>query len=75
MDFYDKAIECLDADGEKIILQGKKKPTSVGMVTTIQANCSSMKGCVLFSVHISSDKCKDVEDEEIFKRYPFLQQF
>jgi len=29
MDFYDKDIECLDDDGEKRILQGKKNPTSV----------------------------------------------
>jgi len=30
---YDKAIECLDANGEKRILKGKKKPTSMRMVT------------------------------------------
>ena len=31
-DFYDKTIECLDDNGEKRILQGKKNPTSVRMV-------------------------------------------
>ena len=30
---YDKAIECLDDNGEQRILQGKKKATSVRMVT------------------------------------------
>ncbi len=36
VDFYDKAIECLDDDGERRILQEKKKPTSMRMVTTMQ---------------------------------------
>ena len=40
VDFYDKVIECLDDNGEKRILQGKKKPTSVRMVSTIQAKRS-----------------------------------
>ena len=35
MECYDKAIECLDDNGEQIILQGKKKDTSVKMVTTM----------------------------------------
>ena len=26
-------------------------------------------------MHVSSDKGKDVEDDEVLKRYPFLQQF
>ena len=36
LDFYDKAIECLDENGEQRILQGKKKETLVRMVTTMQ---------------------------------------
>ena len=72
VDCYDKVIECLDDNGEHMILQGKKKATSVRMVTTIQEKCSHRKGCVLFVVHISSDKCKDVEDVEVMKRYSIL---
>ena len=30
---------------------------------------------MLFVVHISSDKGKEVEDVDIFSRYPVLQQF
>ena len=75
VDFYDKAIEFLDYDGERRTLQGKKKPTSVRMVTTMQAKCICKKGCVLFAVHISSDKGKDVEGVEVSKRYPIFQQF
>ena len=41
----------------------------------MQVNRSRRKGCVMFAVHISSDKGKDVEDEEIFKRYPIFQQY
>ena len=36
VDCYDKAIECLDDNGEKRILQGNKNPTSVWMVTAMQ---------------------------------------
>ena len=32
VEFYEKAIECLDDDGEKRFLQGKKKHTLVRMV-------------------------------------------
>ena len=75
VDFYDKDIKCLDDNEEKSILQGKKNPTSMRMVTIMQAKRSCRKGCVMFVVHISSDKGKDVQDVEIFKRYPLLQKF
>jgi len=47
----------------------------VRMVTTMQAKWSCRKGCVMFTVHVSSDKGKDVQDEKIFKRYHVLKQF
>jgi len=59
---YDKAIKRLDDNEEKRILQGKKNPTSVRMVTTMHAKHSCRKWCVMFIVHISNDKGKDVED-------------
>eukprot|EP00253_Pinus_taeda_P005974 PITA_05974 len=75
VDFYDKAIEFLDENGELRILQGKREATSVRMVTAMQEKCSRRKGCVLFVVHISSDKGKEVEDVDVLRRYPVLQQF
>jgi len=63
----------MDDDGEMRILQGKKKPTSVRMVVAMQTKHNYEKGCVLFRVHISSDKGKDVEDDEVLKKYPILQ--
>lgn len=48
VDCYDKAIECLDENGEPRVLQGQKKATLVRMVTIMQAKCSHRKGCVLF---------------------------
>lgn len=42
------------------------------MVTTVKEKCSCIKGCVLFMVHVSSDKGKDVEDGEVLKRHPIL---
>lgn len=41
----------------------------------MQEKRSHTKGCVLFAVHISSDKGKDVEDVEVLKKYLVLQQF
>ena len=38
-----------------------------------QNNCRKM--CVLFSVHISSDKGNDFEDDEFMNKYHVLQQF
>jgi len=46
----------------------------VRMIISMQAKCIHRKGCVIFAVYISSSKDKDVEDEEIFKKYPILQQ-
>ena len=59
VDCFDKAIECMDDSGEKRTLQGKKKPTSVRMVTLMQAKRSCRKCCMMFEVHISSDKGKE----------------
>jgi len=70
---YDKAIETLDDSGEPRVLQGKKKATSIRMVTIAQENHSQRKGCVLFAVHISSDKGKEVEDAYVLSKYPILQ--
>jgi len=41
VDFYDKAIECLDENGEKIILQGKKKVSLVRMEFATFVNLST----------------------------------
>jgi len=69
VDCYKKGIECLDDDGEKRILQGKKKSTLVRMVTTMHGKRNYKEGRVLFAVHVSSDKGKDVEVMEVLKRY------
>lgn len=42
------------------------------MVKVLQAMHSRRKGCVLFVVHISSDKSKDVEDVKVLRRYLIL---
>lgn len=71
VDFYEKAIEGLDDDGERRILQGKSKLTSMRMVIAMYSKCSCRKGCVLFTVNLSSDKGKDVEDSKFMKRFWF----
>eukprot|EP00253_Pinus_taeda_P027303 PITA_27303 len=75
VDCYDKAIRCVDDNGEPRVLQGKNKATLVRIVTTMQANCSHRKGCKLFPVHISSDKGKEFDDADVLRRYPVLQWF
>ena len=72
MDCHNKAIEFLNDNGEPRVLQGKKKATSFSMVKTMQDKHSHKKGCILFEVHISSDKGKEVEDANVLNRYPFL---
>ena len=72
VDCYAKVIECVDDIGEPRVLQCNKKATSVRMVTTMQTNCSRWKGCMLFAVHISSDKDNEVEGADVLNRYPFL---
>ena len=65
---YRTKVDCYDDDGERIILQGKKKPMIVRMVASMQVKRSSRKGCVLFTIHISIYKRKDVEDAKLLKR-------
>ena len=75
VDCCDKAIACVDDSGEKRTLQGKKKPTLVRMVTTMHTKHSHKKCCVMFTVHISSDKVKEVEDADVLRRHRVLLQF
>lgn len=72
MDYYEKAIECLNDGGEKRVLQGKNKPTSLRMVIAMQATHNCKKGCVLFAVHISSDKGKEDDVDEELNKYLVL---
>lgn len=73
VDCYDKEIECVDDNGELRVLQGNKKSSSVRIVTATQEKSSRRKWCVLFTVHISSDKSKEVEDANVLSRYPVLK--
>jgi len=75
VDFYGKAIECVDDNQEPSFLQGKKKTSSVRMVTTMKENHSHRKRCNIFAVRISSDKGKEVEDVDALNKYPILQKF
>jgi len=75
VDCYDNAIEYLDDNGEQRVLQGKKKETSVRTMTTMQEKRNRRKRCVLFAIHISSDKGKEVKDADVLSRYPALQHF
>ena len=72
VDCYDKAIECVDDNGEPRIFQGKKKVISVRTVKIMKEKRSCIKGCKLFSIHVSSDKGKEAEDADVLNRYPVL---
>jgi len=63
----------VDKNGEPSVLQGKKKATTVRMVTNMQEMYNRRKGCVLFVVNIYTVKGKEVEDADILSRYPVLQ--
>ena len=49
VDCYEKSIDCLDENGEQRVLQGKKKETSVRMVTTMQTKFTCRNMCVICS--------------------------
>ena len=59
VDCFDKAIKCVDDNWESRVLQGKKKSTSFKMVIAMQSKNSRKKECVLFVVHICSEKGKE----------------
>jgi len=44
-------------------------------VIVMQEKHSHRKGCTLFAVHIYSDKGKEVEDEDVLRRYLVLYHF
>ena len=46
-------------------MQSKKIETSIRMLTVMQVKRRHRKVCVLFAVHISSDKGKNVEQVEV----------
>jgi len=73
VDCFEKAYECVDDSGEKRNFQGNKKPKSVRMFTTMKVKRNCRKCCVMFVVHISSEKGKEVKDTYVLRRYPVLQ--
>jgi len=75
VDCYDKAIEYLDGNGAQRVLQCKKKATLVRIVAYMEANISRRKGYVLFKIHISGDKCKEVEDADSSVGTQFYKSF
>jgi len=50
VDCYEKEIECLDDQGTKRVLQGKKNIVLVRLIISMQAKYSCRKGCMLFVV-------------------------
>ena len=74
VDYYDKAIECVDDNGEPRVLQRKKNATLVRMVTSLQEKCSRRKD-VCYLQYTFLVKKVEVEDVHVLRRYPVPQQF
>jgi len=76
VDFYVKAIEFLDKAVEGRVLQGRRKPASVRLTTTMQAKHSRRKGCHLFVVKILINRKVnnnvDEEESDILRKYLVL---
>jgi len=75
VNYYDKAIECVDENGEVRVLQGTKKATSIRMVTSMRENRSHKKGCVLVTVHIYSDKGRKLRMQMFLEGTEFYNNF
>lgn len=52
VDFYEKTIECLDEQGVKRVLWGKKKQILVRLITTMQTKFNNKKGGTLFPIQV-----------------------
>lgn len=53
---HEKEIEILDEKGEKRVLQGRKNPSSLRLISIMQAKCTNKNLCTLFVVQFYKDE-------------------
>ena len=52
LDCYNKTFECMDEEGNPVVVKGIPKVISVRQVSAMQLKKLCMKGCQLYATHI-----------------------
>jgi hypothetical protein len=70
LDCYNKAITCLDEEGNLITIQGIPRVVTIREVSALQLKKNYMKGCQVFASHMEEapkDKVPNVEECVVLK--------
>ena len=69
LDCYNKTFECMDEEGNPIIVRGIPKVLSVRHISAMQLKKFCRKGCRVYATHVS----EAIENETIrLEDYPVL---
>ena len=72
LDCYNKMFECMDEEGNLVIVKGIPKVISVRQVSAMQLNKFCRKGCRLYAAHIleeMGDKTPRLEDYQVLQEF------
>ena len=73
MNCWDKTLHCIDEEGKPFILKGKKKPTSVRQISTLQLKRIARKGYQLYAVHV--EELEQQPEENLMDTLPVVREF
>ena len=52
MNYWDKALHCVDEEGKPFFLKGKQKPISVRQISALQLKRTTRKGYQVYAIHV-----------------------
>ena len=72
LDCYNKTFECMDGEGNPVVVKGKTKVISIRHISAMQLKKFCRKGCQLYATHIE----EATENETLkLEDYCVLQEF
>ena len=72
LDCYNKNFECIDEEGNPVVVKGIPKVISVQQVSAMQLKKFCMKGCQLYAAHIlepTGDETPRLEDYQVLQEF------
>ena len=72
LDYYNKTFECMDEEGNPIVVRGIRKVFYVRHISAMQLNKFCRKGCQLYATHIVEETKNETPRLE---DYQVLQEF
>ena len=72
LDCYNKTFECMNEEGNLVVVKGIPKVISVQQVSTMQLKKFCRKGCQLYAAHIleaSDDETLRLEDYQVLQEF------